>query len=368
MKRRFLFRCALSAAAVCMMTVCGASAALSEEGAAAYKGVIDSLAGQYGSAHAEADGIYRGLSCAELIDFDGDGTPELYCAYGTAEGQVRQVLYTYDNGLVQLTIPERVSNFGTDVSPTVLLYTGAGKAYLADGQEVANGGEVRYLTKQGREMASALSYVRPEGEESPACKLNGEDASAEEIDRALAALTEGMTATEYSFVRADGDGPTATIETTLDELGTSSTLDADPAIAHLQVKYTRNGQQRQGRIDVAAYGIEGSLYVKLRDIAAAINGTERQFAIGWDGGSSSIRISTGRHYVLTGEELGELPTAPAKAVRAEEALLVDGVSKSPATYLIGQNHYYRLRDLAGLLGLGIDWDANTKTVLLEPAD
>ena len=369
MKKRQTFRYALCAAAVSMMMLFGvsASAALTPESAAAYKGAIDDLAGRYGSARvSESGGNYLGLVCARLIDFDNDGTPELYCAYGdSASGHVRQVLYTYKDGLVQLQIPEAVSNFGTDVSPSTLLYTDGGKAYLVDGSEVMNGNEVRYLTKQGVQMVPALTYVDARTDGGRSCKLDGRDVTGEELDAALAKLTEGMTALEYTYIGADND-PSATVSETLDELSESTTLYAEPSLARLLIRELRDGEMRQGRIDVAAYEINGNLYLKLRDVAAAINGTARQFAVGWDGTSSNVRINVGRHYVPTGDELGAPPTERASAERAASTILADGESKTPTTYIIAQSHYYRLRDLADILGLKIEWDANTKTITLEP--
>ena len=367
MKKRQTFRYALCTAAVTLAMLCSASALgkLTPESAAAYKGVIDDLAGRYGSARV-SNGMYLGLACARLIDFDNDGVPELYCAYGhSASGQVRQVLYTYKEGLVQLQIPDTVSNFGTDVSPSTQLYTGDGKAYLVYGNEVINGGEVRYLTKQGVQIVPALTYADAQTDEGRSCKLDGRDVTAEELEAALDKLTQGMTAFEYSYIASDSD-PSATVSETLDELSTNTTLYAEPSLARLLVRERQDGVMKQGRINVAAYEINGNLYLKLRDVAAALNGTARQFAVGWDGTSSDIRINVGRHYVPIGDELGAPPTERASAERAASTILADGVRKTPTTYIIAQNHYYRLRDLADILGLKIDWDANTKTVTLEP--
>lgn len=369
MKKKQTFRYALCAAAVSVMMLCGvsASAALTPESAAAYKGVIDDLAGRYGSARvSESGGMYSGLACARLVDFDNDGVPELYCVYGDrTSGRMHQVLYTYKDGLVQLEIPDSVSNFGTDVSPSTLLYTDGEKAFLVDGSEVMNGNEVRYLTKQGVQMVPALTYVDAQAGDGRSCKLNGKDVTGEELDAALAELTRGMTALEYSYIASDSD-PSATVSETLDALSENTTLYAEPSLARLLIRETQDGVSKQGRINVAAYEINGNLYLKLRDVAAALNGTARQFAVGWDGTSSDVRINVGRHYVPTGDELGMPPTERDSAERAASTIVADGVSKTPTTYIIAQNHYYRLRDLADILGLKIDWDANTKTVTLEP--
>ena len=373
MKLNPCFRCVLCTAAVCMTMLCSASAyaTLTAESAAAYQGVIDDLAGQYGSARtagsgSPVEGMYLGLACARLIDFDNDGVPELYCAYGVpSDNRVHQVLYTYDNGLVRLEIPEAVSNFGTDVSPSTRIFTGLGKAYLVDGQEIMNCNEVRYLTKRGNEMVTALTYVDGMRNDLFVRKVNGEDMTLDGLTRALNTFTLNMTVTEYSFLQnGDGEDPTATIKATLDEIASSTVIYAEPATAHLLIQDNSSGTMKEGRIDVAAYAIDGNLYLKLRDLAAVLNGTPRQFAVGWDGVSSSIRINTGRGYVRAGGELGPAPTARAAAERAASTIIVDGSAKTPTTYVITQSHYYRLRDLAEILGLEVSWDANTKTAIL----
>jgi len=371
MKLNVFIRNAFCAAAACAVKLCSASAyaTLTPESAAAYQGVIDDLAGQYGNVRVdESSGQYLGLACARLIDFDSDDMPELYCAYGVPnEYKIHQVLYTYDNGLIRLDIPDAVSNFSTDVAPSTRIFTGLGKAYLVDGHEVMKGTEVRYLTKQGHQMVTALTYIAGFVSGQQPRRVNNENVSADGLKRALNTFTLNMTGTDYGFVRGgDGADPTATIKPTLDEIRSRTELYAAPATAHLAVQDNRTEVMKEARFDVAAYAINGNHYLKLRDLAAALNGSPRQFAVGWDGQSTSIRISTGRHYSRTGSELGAPPTAAAQAERAASVLLIDGQPKYPTTYIIAQSHYYRLRDLAEYLNLTVSWNPRTKTATLTP--
>ena len=49
--------------------------------------------------------MWDGISLARLIDFDGDGVPELYYAGAAADSAVFQRLFTYaDGAAVQLDI------------------------------------------------------------------------------------------------------------------------------------------------------------------------------------------------------------------------------------------------------------------------
>ena len=133
---------------------------LSPQGAKAYLNQITTLQNKYGKAAARTDdgfkGLLTGLSMAKLVDMDGDGTPELYCGAGL-DGQH---MYSYADGKIYaLNIPESVSNFATDVSPCADFYVDGTKAYLVDGHEIMNGFPVKYLTKQGRKIVTALTYT-----------------------------------------------------------------------------------------------------------------------------------------------------------------------------------------------------------------
>ena len=51
-----------------------------------------------------------------------------------------------------------------------------------------------------------------------------------------------------------------------------------------------------------AYTIDGSNYFKLRDLAYVLNGTEKQFAVGWDNASKTIALTSGQANTAVGGE------------------------------------------------------------------
>lgn len=365
MNLRAFIRGGLCAASLSLLCCVSAAAALTPESAASYQSVINDLAGKYGSTRvagsgSPVEGMYMGLACVRLIDFDGDGTPELYCAYGIeSESCIRQVLYTYDGALIQLDIPEEVSNFGTDVSPVTRLFVDSNRAYLVDGQEVMNGNEVRYLTKQGRAMQAALTYVNGIQNGQQVRRVNANNMTPDGLERALNTFTLNMKSTEYTYwSTGEGENPTASIQPALGEIRAQTVTQAAPATAHVSIGGTR--------YDIAAYTIRGNNYLKLRDFAAALSGTEKQFAVEWDAETRQIRMTTGKQYVRTGGELNTMPSGRAEAERAATTLLLNNSPASPATYIIEQNHYYRLRDLAETLDLEVEWEPHTKTAFLIP--
>jgi hypothetical protein len=120
------------------------------------------------------------------------------------------------------------------------------------------------------------------------------------------------------------------------------------------------------RVAFEAYNIEGSNYFKLRDLAMALNGTQKQFEIGWDAALNAIFTLRGDPYSPVGGELtgtGNTQTLDARfsAVR----VFADDVLVSLTAYNIGGNNYFRLRDVARVLDFGVGWDGEANMVSID---
>ncbi len=252
---------------------------LSPQGAKAYLNQITTLQNKYGKAAARTDdgfkGLLTGLSMAKLVDMDGDGTPELYCGAGL-DGQH---MYSYADGKIYaLNIPEGVSNFATDVSPCADFYVDDTKAYLVDGHEIMNGFPVRYLTKQGKEIVTALTYTDAIDDDTGnhICTLNGESVTYHELSAAQVDFTKGMTWEHYSFWESPYNVPE--VRSARASLPTPSLpFVRSPIRLHMfpSTRSTLNG----AKADLAAYTINGSNYFKLRDLATALKGLDCEFAV-----------------------------------------------------------------------------------------
>ncbi|WP_317855611.1 stalk domain-containing protein [Chakrabartyella piscis] len=118
-------------------------------------------------------------------------------------------------------------------------------------------------------------------------------------------------------------------------------------------------------ITIGAYNIDGYTYYKLRDIAAALDGTDANFAVGYDSTAKSISLTSATAYTATGSELGELPTENASAEISTQSILLDGAETSLQAYNIGGYNYFKLQDLGTALGFGVHWDADTRTIDLS---
>ncbi|MHA7963000.1 hypothetical protein ACX93W_02570 [Paenibacillus sp. CAU 1782] len=142
---------------------------------------------------------------------------------------------------------------------------------------------------------------------------------------------------------------------------------AKPATAQITVNDSEVGFQ--------AYLIEGSHYFKLRDVAKALNGSEKQFQVKWDEGLNRIDLQRGKAYTPVGGELaasnssgtqdkqlqsGKLPVLQGKL--SQTSIFVDGEKAALTSYKIGGSHYIKLRDIAAAVDFAVTWDSASRTV------
>lgn len=339
--------------------------ALTPQGAKAYLNQITTLQNKYGKAAARTDdgfkGLLTGLSMAKLVDMDGDKIPELYCGAGLTGGQY---LYSYADGKIYaLDIPNGVSNFGTDVSPCADFYVGGTKAYLVDGHEVMNGFPVKYLTKQGKEIVTALTYTDAiDDNGANVCSLNGESVTYHELNAALDAFTKGMTWEHYSFWESPYNVPEVrSARASLQDTITSLRKLTNPTAHVSRHKVTLNG----AKADLAAYTINGSNYFKLRDLAKALKGLDSEFEVTWNAAGQRIDLTSRTAYTAVGGEQAALPAGNKAATLTNASVYLDGKPLSLTAYSIGGNNYFKLRDLGDALGFSVDWDNATSTVTIS---
>ncbi len=131
-------------------------------------------------------------------------------------------------------------------------------------------------------------------------------------------------------------------------------------------KLTLDGKE----VNVGFYNIQGSNYIKLRDMAAIMKDTDKKFSVAYDEESKSFIIERYRAYEKVKGDLEEIKDATAKAILSEKDVLIsyseekDGVyeKRRANTALINGNNYLKLRDLADLAGFYIGYVEATKTI------
>ena len=100
-------------------------------------------------------------------------------------------------------------------------------------------------------------------------------------------------------------------------------------------------------------------YVKVRDLALALNGTAAQFNVDWDG---AVNLVAGTAYVPNGSE-NSTPFSGNRSYKTPSSPTnVNGaVSDLQAIMLTDDNGggytYYQLRDLGRMLGFNVDWSS-----------
>lgn len=137
------------------------------------------------------------------------------------------------------------------------------------------------------------------------------------------------------------------------------------------------------KIDFDAYNINGNNYFKLRDLAMAIRGTEKQFEVEWDGKNNAIKLTTGKPYTPVGGELqpikedeeyiidskGNLTVIKKKsdkvAIPTTSKIYLNGKEVEFTAYKIDGNNYFKLRDVGKAINFGVEYDSKTKAITIN---
>ena len=125
--------------------------------------------------------------------------------------------------------------------------------------------------------------------------------------------------------------------------------------------FTVNG----GGASIHAYTYNGSNYVCLRDLSAALAGTGNSYSISWASSTNVITLTTGGSAAT-----GSVNCPDTAAVKkGEAAFVINGSSVAVESYTVGGVTYASLRTLAPALGLEIGYDGASNTVALttDPA-
>lgn len=111
------------------------------------------------------------------------------------------------------------------------------------------------------------------------------------------------------------------------------------------------------------YKINDSNYFKIRDIAALLNGSARQFEVGYDEATGSVTVTTGRAYTVTGAELtGSESTKTQPAVPSGSTIYVNGQKLDLTVYNIDGFNYFKLRDLGQALDFNVGYENGSMTI------
>lgn len=117
--------------------------------------------------------------------------------------------------------------------------------------------------------------------------------------------------------------------------------------------------------DFEAYNIADNNYFKIRDIAMAISGTEKQFNVTWDDENQVINLLSNTPYTVVGGEFSKGEMAVKTAMATASHMFKDGESWGFTSYKIGDNNFFLLRDLGEVFDFGVTWDEATQSIHID---
>lgn len=118
-------------------------------------------------------------------------------------------------------------------------------------------------------------------------------------------------------------------------------------------------------VEFDAYNIKGNNYFKLRDLAQAVNNTDKNFEVTWDGKNNAINLISNKAYTPVGGELVKGDGKAKLVAPTTSKIYKDGEEVSLTAYKINDNNYFKLRDIAKLFNIGVTWDGATNTVVID---
>lgn len=131
------------------------------------------------------------------------------------------------------------------------------------------------------------------------------------------------------------------------------------------VKTSQNITLDGEEIQIGSYLIEGKNYLKLRDVAAVMNRKKSQFSVGYDKENKLVSVELSKPYEKIEGDLEEIKVDSAKALLRDMKISINGEEKTVKSALINSNNYMQLRDLGNLVGFGVGFDKETRTVILK---
>jgi hypothetical protein len=114
-----------------------------------------------------------------------------------------------------------------------------------------------------------------------------------------------------------------------------------------------------------AYNIGGNNFFKLRDLAMTLNGTAKQFEVGYDNATRAITLTTGQPYTPAGGELVPGDGTAKAAVSTPSKLYLNGTELNLTAYNISGNNFFKLRDLMQAIDVYVDYDDATRAITLD---
>jgi len=125
-----------------------------------------------------------------------------------------------------------------------------------------------------------------------------------------------------------------------------------------ETKISVNGNETA----VFCYNINGNNYLKIRDIAVLLSGTDSEFSVSWDSEKKLISLDKKGKYDIVGSENQALSAYERAVYSKNEKILLDGKEFAIKAYMIDGSNYFVLRDASEVIGFEVSWNEKEKTV------
>ncbi|MBQ3286743.1 MAG: cadherin-like beta sandwich domain-containing protein [Firmicutes bacterium] len=144
---------------------------------------------------------------------------------------------------------------------------------------------------------------------------------------------------------------------------------ADPKCVVSSQKLYINGKAQT----LSAYNIAGNNYLKLRDVAALLDGTVKEMKVDWDASKWTASMVMPGTFTKRGDELTTL-TPPSKYALSTQYFTYNAKPVFPLAYNVtgtgdatGSN-YVMLRDVASLLDFGVTYNPTAQTININTSN
>ena len=174
---------------------------------------------------------------------------------------------------------------------------------------------------------------------------------------------------EIDGVSATGETDTPLFITFTDMTTVDKPNGNQPPEADLIARPTSSAVIVNGKnISFDAYNINDNNYFKLRDVAYALSGSERQFDTVWDAERNAILLVTGTPYTIVGGEMGGKGTENKLPMLTKSKILLDEQEVNFKAYNIDGNNYFKLRDVAEIFDFLLEWDGENNTIKVNTSE
>ena len=310
--------------------------------------------------------VDRRGNTVQLVDLDLDGTPELIIGGMPGSGLFSNFMqaYTVENGELKTCSGDTNMCLGDKYE---LYRSNSTGAYRIEGPFTLRAGAgyhstmtASYAIRNGELVNYVAFGTGQAGESKTYFGQNGDKTNASGYNSAKNAWYNGWTKVGgFQDVQDIMNKPTTKeINAFLDSYKTGPVL-AKASTHKIQVNGTP--------VDIGAYGIGGSNYFKLRDVAMLLKDTQGKFQVGFDDATKKITLTTGEGYTAVGGELAARDSVNRIGNPTASAIFVDGQAVDLMAYNINGNNYFKLRDLGSALGFAVTWDEASRTVNITTA-